>query len=69
MTNPVASSAAAANPIESFMLESSMLGNSKMQARPVAGKGAKVHKIIYSYVARRRCIGALRGGRGDGNRS
>src|SRR6266404_6797114 len=49
VTNPVASSAAAANPIRRFMVESSLWDSKKMQARPFAGKGAKGHQDIYSY--------------------
>jgi hypothetical protein len=41
VTNPVASSAAAANPIGSFMLESSMRDPEDMQPQPVASNGAK----------------------------
>jgi hypothetical protein len=50
VTNPVASSAAAANPIGSFMLESSMRDSEDMQPRPVASNGAKGH-MIDSYTA------------------
>jgi len=65
VTNPVANSAAAANPIGSFMVESSIWDSSNMRARPAAGKGAKGHRTIHSYttalyrlLATRRCLTA-----------
>jgi len=41
VTKPVASSAAKANPIGSFMLESSMWGIAKCKLGALSGKGAK----------------------------
>jgi hypothetical protein len=71
VTNPVANSAAAANPIGSFMVKSSIWDSSNMQARPVAGKGAKGHRTIHSYttalyrlLATRRCLTAYARARG-----
>ena len=53
------------------MLESSMRDSSNMQARPVAGKGAKGHRTIHSYttalyrlLATRRCLTAYARARG-----
>ena len=71
VTNPVANSAAAANPIGSFMVKSSIWDSSNMQARRAAGKGAKGHRTIHSYttalyrlLATRRCLTAYARARG-----
>ena len=75
VTNPVANSAAAANPIGSFMVKSSIWDSSNMRARPAAGKGAKGHRTIHSYttalyrlLATRRCLTAYAWARGTETR-